>query len=120
MQRENVFNEIIKESQSNKTPDWNMDDLDIVFKHLKTKKSQDPLGLANELFKPDNIGSDLKAAVISLMNQIREKKEFPEILKYCNITSLYKQKGSRKDFNNYRGIFRVTVLRNILDKLNFQ
>ena len=35
----------------------------------------------------------------------------------CNITSLYKNKGSRKDYNNCRGIFRVTVLRSIVDKL---
>ena len=33
-------------------------------------------------------------------------------------TSLvYTKKGSRKDLNNYRGIFRVTVLRSIVDRL---
>ena len=117
VQRENVFNHRIKQAQSNITPDWVMEDLDTVLKQLKTKKSRDPLGLANELFKPVNIGEDLKAAVLTLMNQIKKKQEFQEILKYCNITSLYKHKGSRKDFNNYRGIFRVTVLRTILDKL---
>ena len=51
------------------------------------------------------------------MNQIKSTQVFPEVLKYCNITSLYKSKGSRKEFCNYRGIFRVTVLRSILDKL---
>jgi hypothetical protein len=30
---------------------------------------------------------------------------------------LYKNKGSRKDIENYRGIFRVTIFRSILDKL---
>ena len=30
---------------------------------------------------------------------------------------MYKNKGSRKEFNNYRGIFRVTTIRNVLDKL---
>ena len=51
------------------------------------------------------------------MNRIKKKQEFPNILKYCNITSLFKQKGSRKDFNNYRGVFRVTVFWSILDRL---
>ena len=51
------------------------------------------------------------------MNQIKTTQKIPEILKYCNITSIYKNKGSRKDFSNYRGIFRVTVFRSILDKL---
>ena len=51
------------------------------------------------------------------MNQIKSTQVFPDVLKYCNITSLYKSKGSRKEFSNDRGIFRVTVLRSILDKL---
>ena len=42
---------------------------------------------------------------------------FPDLLKSCNITSIYKNNGSRKEFDNYRGIFRVTILRSILDKL---
>ena len=29
----------------------------------------------------------------------------------------FKHKGSHKDFNNYRGVFRVTVLRSVLDRL---
>ena len=37
----------------------------------------------------------------------------------CNISSLYKNKGSRKNLDYYRGIFWVTVLRNILDRLIF-
>ena len=51
------------------------------------------------------------------MNQIKQQQKIPSSLKYCNITSIYKNKGSKKDFENYRGIFRVVTLRNILDKL---
>ena len=40
-------------------------------------------------------------------------------MELCNITSIYKHKGSQKDFNNYRGIFRVTTLRSILDRLMY-
>jgi hypothetical protein len=38
-------------------------------------------------------------------------------MELCNITSIYKNKGSHKDFDSYRGIFRVTVLRSILDRM---
>ena len=38
-------------------------------------------------------------------------------MKKCNVTNLYKKKGLKQSFNSYRGIFRVTVLRNILDRL---
>ena len=30
---------------------------------------------------------------------------------------IYKKKGKRNNFNSYRGIFRITVLRSILDRL---
>ena len=117
VQRESLCKRNLKEAQANKTPDWKMNDLELVLKQLKNNKSRDPLGLANELFKPTNTGKDLKLAILTLMNQIKNTQIIPDILKYCNITSLYKNKGSRKDFSNYRGIFRVTIFRSILDKL---
>ena len=55
-------------------------------------------------------------ANLLMMNLIKNKQEFPEILRICNITSIYK-KGKRNNFNNYRGIFRVVILRSILDRL---
>ena len=35
----------------------------------------------------------------------------------CNISSIYKNKGSRNSFDNYCGIFRVPIFRTILDRL---
>ena len=76
---------------------------------------KDALGHANEIFKC--AGSDLKLAVLKFMNHIKKTLKYPEALEHCNITSLYKHKGSLRDFNNYRGVFRVTVFRRILDRL---
>ena len=64
-------------------------------------------------------GSDLIKAVTKCMNNIKDQQVIPEYLQKCNVTSLYKNKGSRKDFNCYRGVFRSTILRSILDKLIF-
>ena len=75
------------------------------------------MGFANELFTPHNAGTDLKQVVLCMMNQTKTQQIFPVPLQYCNITSLYKQKGKKQDFNNYRGIFRVTIIRSIFDKL---
>ena len=117
MQRENLWQKRFKEAQGNVTPDWTMQDLEVVLKQLKNKKSRDPLGLANELFKPENAGDDLKLALLKMSNEIKNQQIFPKALGLCNISSLYKNKGSKKDFNNYRGIFRVTTIRSIIDKL---
>ena len=116
VQREKMCDERLKEASQIKTHDWTMGDLEEVLKQLKLNKSRDPMGYSNELFTPNNAGTDLKKAVLKLMNQIKTQQIFPQPLKKCNISSLYKHKGSKHDFNNYRGIFRVTILRSILDK----
>ena len=117
VQREKLFEQRLREAQDKKTPDWTEDDLNNALKQLKNNKSRDPLGYSNELFKPENAGQDLKLAVLKMSNKIKKNQKFPESLNHCNISSLYKNKGSRKIFNNYRGIFRVTVIRSIIDKL---
>ena len=38
-------------------------------------------------------------------------------MQLCNISSIWKRKGSKNDFESYRGIFRVTIFRTILDRL---
>ena len=59
----------------------------------------------------------LKLAILKLVNKVKADQKFPEALEYCDITSVWKLKASRNDFNNYRGIFHVTILRSILDRL---
>ena len=51
------------------------------------------------------------------MNEMKEKQVFSQALKSCNITSIWKRKGPKNNFESYRGIFRITVFRNILDRL---
>ena len=109
----------LEETKLNKTKPWNMNDLDEAIKSLDRNKSRDAIGMANELLKEEAAGSDFKLAILKLMNLIKDRLEFPEALELCNITSLYKHKGSHKDFNNYRGVFRVCVFRSILDRLMY-
>ena len=69
-----------------------MEDLETVLKQLKNNKSRDPMGFANELFMPANAGHNLKVAVLKMMNTIKTQQEVPNIIKQCNITSIYKKK----------------------------
>ena len=66
---------------------------------------------------PEFIGSDLKLALLRLMNNIKKQQVFPECLELCNITSIFKKKGKTSDFNQYRGVFRGLVFRSILERL---
>ena len=115
--KENLFVNRLKACAKNKTDPWTMDDLELALKGLKNGTSRDPLGYPNELFKSKVAGRDLKEATLKLMNKIKEEQEIPKTLQLCNITPIYKKKGKRNNFNSYRGIFRITVLRSILDRL---
>ena len=73
--------------------------------------------MPNEIFHPDVAGNDLILAITKLMNRIKDELLFPVPMNICNVTNLFKNKGSKHNFDSYRGIFRTPVLRNILDKL---
>ena len=116
-EKEQLCAKRLEAAKDNKTEPWSMNDLEAVLNHLKKNKSRDPFGYANEIFKSDVAGDDLKRALLNLMNKIKETQVFPEALEICNISSIWKKKKSRNDFENYRGIFRVNIFRSILDRL---
>ena len=99
-----------------KTDPWSLDELKEVLKKMANDKSRDAEGYANEIFKEGAAGTDLVEAVLKLMNLIKERQQFPKVMEKCNITSLHKRK-SKQDFENYRGVFRVNILRSIIDRL---
>ena len=103
----------------NKSMPWEMSHLDKVLSKLKPNKAVDPTGLANELFRLENIGHDLKKALLILLNNIKETGVEPDFMSMENIVSLYKGKGARNELDNDRGIFILNVIRNIRDRLIF-
>ena len=108
----------VKISESNKSEKWTMEDLKTVLKQLDNDKSRDPEGHANELFKEGVAGEDLLDAILKIMNMMKNQLKYPKVLEKCNITPIYKKK-SKRDFENYRGVFRVGILRSILDRLTY-
>ena len=115
--KESLCNMRLEIAKNNKTKPWELDDLNTVLKYLKKNKSRDPFGYANEIFRPEVAGDDLKKALLLLMNRIKKEQIFPEVLEVCDISSIYKRKGSRNSFSNYRGIFRLSIFRTVLDRL---
>ena len=103
--------------RNRKTPPWKMKHLDEVLKSLKTNKTMDPHGIINELFKEGCIGTDMKDALLSLFNGTKVNMFMPLFMALSNISTIYKNKGSRMDLENDRGIFILTTLKKILDKL---
>ena len=86
-----------------------------MLKGLKNNQSTDPNELLNEIFKPPVVGSDLKLAILHLMNGIKENNALPSFMQVSNITTLSKPKSSKFDVDGERGIFILSV--KIFDKL---
>ena len=104
---------------ANKSENWNLKDLRLSCKSLKVNKTTDPNGMINELFKEGVIGTDLEIALLHLFNGIKSSFYIPDYLLRQNISTIYKNKGSRLELKNDRGIFILTAIKKILDKLIF-
>ena len=107
----------LKNLQTRITPDWTETDLDLVLKGLRRNKTRDPHGLVNELFKPGVMGRPMKLSLLKLLNKVKSEQKLPDHFQYANISTIYKNKGSRLNMDNDRGIFVVSALRMILDSL---
>ena len=116
-QKEYLFQLRLKVAKNLKSYDWKKEDVVKVMKRLKTNKAADPVGLIHELFKPGVAGSDLVNSLVTLCNMIKNECKVPKFVEITNITSIFKNKGSKQDLNNDRGIFTVSCLRSIIDKL---
>ena len=59
----------------------------------------------------------MKKSLLLMIQKIKDQSKLPSILYLANITSIWKGKNAKNDLANDRGIFTLTVLRMILDKV---
>ena len=93
----------------NKSEEWEVDQIKKVCKSLKNSKARDECGLIYELFKPPYAGPDVYESLCKLFNKAKQELEIPDFFELMSITSLYKNKGLRRDISNERGIFNVSI-----------
>ena len=115
--KEELWKSRMIELRRKKTEPWDKKKLKEALKTLKNNKTMDPNGMVNELFKDGCAGEDLEEALLELFNGIKDTFHIPEFLVKENICSIFKKKGSRLNMNNERGIFILTAMKKILDKL---
>ena len=116
MIKEELFSERLKLAKLKKTNPWKLKELQKVLKALKMKKSRDPHGLINELFKPGILGKCLEESILKLLNRIKEEMSIPEFMEFANIVTIYKGKGPKSSLKSDRRIFLVNIIRDILMK----
>jgi hypothetical protein len=94
---------------------WSMEQLKTAIKKLKNNKCKDPHGHINEIYK--NMGNDGLASLLDMLNKIKEVLLIPTKLNLSNVSTIYKGKGSKQNVINLRGIFKLPIVRNILDRM---
>ena len=92
-----------------------MKDLEGAICRLKNNKCKDPHGHVNELYKC--MGEGGLKSLLTMLNRIKEELLIPANLQLSNVSTIYKGKGSKQDVINLRGIFKLPIVRNILDRL---
>ena len=112
-----LFDLRMKKCSSEISKDWKSCDLEKVLKNLKDSKARDAHGHVYELFKFG--GKNLKLSLLKMFNLTKRLQIYPDIFQPSNISSIFKQKGSKDDLNNDRGVFNVVKLRSILDRLSY-
>ena len=118
--KEYLFKSRISYSAENIAADWSESEIKKVCSKLKNGKARDRDDLIFELFNPKVCGDDMSRSLQKMFNGIKNNLEVPDFMKKVAITSLYKNKGSKSDFSNQRGIFNVSKVRSILDKILYQ
>ena len=84
--------------------------------NCENNKSRDPDRFITEIFKAKVIGNNLKDSLLLMFNRMKKENFIPKFMNKTYITTIPK-KGSRLKLENERGIFRVSVIRNILMRL---
>ena len=104
--------EITKRSDYKK---WTLKQLKAAITKLKANKCRDPHGHINEVYR--NLGDDGLVSLLELLNRVKETLLIPSKLNLSNVSTIYKGKGSKQDVVNLRGIFKLPIVRNLLDRL---
>ena len=82
---------------------------------LKEGKSPGLDEIPPELFI--NAGKGLLDAILFIFNKIKEMKTIPDQWNWVSITLIYKNRGSRKELVNYRGIFLTPIITKIFENV---
>ena len=115
--KETLFHLRLRKSAEIKSKNWTAPQIQTVCKKLKNNKARDESGFIFELFKTPLAGPDIVNSLTAMFNRIKSNLKPPIFMQMMSITSLYKNKGRNNDFNNQRGIFNVSKLKSIMDKI---
>ena len=110
---------MLETAQNRKSADYSTEQIKTVCKSLKNRKARDESGFTYELFKPSNAGADFYQSLTLMSQKIKSGLIIHDFLQLMSITSIYKNKGLKCELMNERGVFGVSKIRSILDRVTY-
>lgn len=91
------------------------EDVKKVVKGLKKRKAGDTQGWQNEMITEG--GEEMLKSLTLMFNRILQDEEIPEQWEQMKIKSIYKNKGTRKDLKNRRGLFITNNISKVFERV---
>ena len=95
--------------------DFTLEELINAIRKLKKKKAPGPDDVIGEFLI--EAGDGMILPLLDIFNQVKNSKHPPQQWNSVIITIIYKNKGSRKQLVNYRGIFLASVVSKVFERL---
>ena len=105
-----IFRMKMKLAEAKKSPDWTMKELNEALSNLKNGKARDPEGYANEIFKDNIIGTNLKDSLLVMFNKMKKEQMLPNFLNYMR-ASIQK---STKIYQNVKWVEKEEKVQRII------
>ena len=106
----------LEDAEDDKSPPYTDEELENVRKHLKKGKSPGRDKLPPEVFIEG--GDKLQQSTLNILNNIKKVNGLPKQWTKVQVSTMYKNKGKRKQLVNQRGIFLRQVIAKMYGKLN--
>ena len=109
--------DLLKRTAKNKieTEEITMEELNTAIKQMKKKKAADIGGMKAEYVI--YAANEARKSLLSILNEIYKKNEIPKKWEKMKIKSLYKNKGSRSEMTNQRGLFITNIVSKIFERI---
>lgn len=105
----------LQKSKHTPSPEYTYLEVKSAIDEFKQGKSYDPAGFIREIFI--RAGSDLVYSIVEMLNSMKKVHQIPSLWADMLMVTLYKNKGTRKNLDNYRGIFLVMIVELIFEKV---
>ena len=101
--------------ESRRSLPFTLKELKQIVMRLKNNKCPGVDGFPAELFK--FAGDGVLKSLLTIFNKVKSTRETPDQWNLVRIATIYKNKGSKKELKNYRGIFLTVVISKIFENL---